>query len=130
MENSIKMRNLWYGRKNKYHARRSGCGKNHIHDSAGEARYCDELGLLELTREIKSYETQVYFNLHGVDGSPITRHKVDFLVQKKDGSQEVHEYKGVETPEWKLKKKLFEAEYKNIKYVVIRRGGTTKRLPK
>jgi hypothetical protein len=113
------MRPLWFERKNKYKAKRSGCQQNHIHDSAGEAEYCNQLELMRRAGEIKSYETQVYFNLHGVGGSPVARHKVDFLVKTKINTQEVHEFKGVETPEWKIKRKLFEAEYHGIKYVVI-----------
>jgi hypothetical protein len=41
------------------------------------------------------------------------------LVHHFDGRKEVHEYKGVATEVWKLKKALFENEYPDIPYIVI-----------
>ena len=55
-----------------------------------------------------------------VNGIRITTHKVDFLVMTKKGKLEVNETKGFPTPEWNLKRKLFEALYPDIPYIVVK----------
>lgn len=111
------MRNF---RKNKYGNASCKCWAEHIHDSRGEASYCNKLSLLKKAKEIKSYETQIKFSL-SINECRICNHYVDFLVQLPDGTSEVHEYKGFPTDVWKLKKKLFEAINPEIPYKVFSR---------
>lgn len=99
-------------------ARSCRCQSGHIHDSRGEAGYCDSLLLLQKDGTIKEYSTQVTFDLR-VKGKLITRHRVDFLVIPRPGVMEVHEYKGVKTEVWLIKRNLFEACYPKIPYHVI-----------
>ena len=70
--------------------------------------------------QIKSFTIQPKYELHGRDGSVVCRHYPDFLVVTLADGEEVRETKsiGSVTQEWKLKKKLFEAEY-DIPYKVI-----------
>jgi len=90
-----------------------------MHDSKGEAGYCNDLALQVLSGDIMKYESQKRFELHDKNGKTISRHFVDFLVHHFDGKTEVHEYKGVATELWKLKKAIFEGEYPDIPYIVI-----------
>jgi hypothetical protein len=101
----------------KYHSRATTCNSGHKHASRIESEYCQQLHLLEKAKQIISYKSQVAFNLE-VNGKLICKHIVDFLVMTKKG-EEVHEVKGFATRDWKLKRKLFEAIYPQIKYYVI-----------
>jgi len=107
-------------RKNKYRNVRCRCNANHMHDSKGEAGYCNDLALQVKAAVIMKYESQIRFDLHGKDGKKVGAHYVDFLIHHFDGKKEVNEYKGVKTSVWKLKKALFESEYPEIPYIVIR----------
>lgn len=93
------------------------CFQSHMHDSRGEAQYCNQLHLLKKAGEIANIETQKTFELK-VNNRKICSHRVDFLVITNDGKWEVHEYKGFGTQVWQLKKKLFEACYPLIPYIV------------
>jgi hypothetical protein len=93
------------------------CG--HIHDSRGEAAYCDILFAKKKAGEIKDYERQKMYDLK-VNGVRICGHRVDFVVTHNDGHIEVEEYKGFLTEIWALKHKLFEAIYPKIPYRVIK----------
>ena len=106
-------------RRNKYSATGCRCKKNHYHDSRGEARYCDELNLLEKAGELQEYKTQVNYDLY-INDKKICRHIVDFEVINKEGKKEIHEFKGFSTALWQLKRKIFEAVYPDIEYKVIR----------
>ena len=108
-------------RKNKYKARRCRCLAGHIHDSKGEAGYCDGLFFQIKSGDLCEYEVQKKFELHGKDGKWVANHYVDFYLTDFDGNHEIHEYKskGTVTPLWKLKKALVEHEYPNIPYTVI-----------
>ena len=107
---------------NKYKNKSCTCNVGHIHDSRGEARYCDELQLLKKAKEISDFEIQKTFSLKAYD-KHITNHRVDFVIIKNDGSQEVHEFKGFATDVWKLKQKLFEANFPEIPYIVVHGMG-------
>lgn len=104
---------------NKYSNDSSWCNQGHLHDSKGEARYCETLDLLKKAGEIRNYKTQQMFALT-VNGKRVTGHIVDFLVMTKKGKLEVHEVKGFPTDLWKVKMNLFEALYPDIEYIVIR----------
>jgi len=100
------------------------CRAGHTHDSKEEARYCDSLFLQLKAKVIKGYDVQKTFKLE-VNGHLICSHRVDFVVETKAGKKEVHEYKGRQFLKpgqgdvWKLKRKLFEALFPEIKYRVI-----------
>jgi hypothetical protein len=98
------------------------CHQSHIHDSRLEADYCDQLALLQKAKEIKGYESQVSFDLV-VKGSKICGHRVDFLVTTNANKKEVHETKGYSTPSWNIKRKLFEALFPKIDYIVVTAKG-------
>ena len=106
-------------RRNKYRNTSCICQRKHIHQSIGEAGYCNQLDLLERAGEIKSYKSQVVYRFK-VRGKHITTHIVDFVVTTKEGKIEVHEFKGFATVLWRVKMKLFEACYPKIPYIVVR----------
>jgi len=106
--------------KSKYGNKNYVCHQEHKHDSIFEGEYCDSLALLVKAGEIKSYKTQVTYHLI-VNGQKITGHRVDFEVEKNDGSLEVHEVKGFADHVWPLKRKLFIALYPDIPYITITR---------
>ena len=54
------MKTFWK-KKNKYGAKKCRCNLNHIHDSAFEARYCNELLLRQKAGDIAEFETQKKF---------------------------------------------------------------------
>jgi len=90
---------------------------------------CDYYGILKIEKKgnlIKDFKRQVTFQLYGHNGNEgkpilVCSHRVDFIVTKNDGTQEVREVKsyGTMTDVWKLKRKLFEANYPKIEYRVI-----------
>ena len=89
-----------------------------VFDSKAERDYYAQLMLMLKTRTILGVERQVKFDLI-IGAKLICRHIVDFVVIDKAG-RSVHEVKGMETAVWRLKKKLFEALYPAIPYVVIK----------
>ena len=97
-------------------------------DSKKEADYYLQLKIEKKARLIKDFERQVSFELRGWTanaqkevGIAVCRHIVDFYVTLKDGTKEVREVKsyGTMTDVWKLKHKLFEANYPDIPYRII-----------
>lgn len=89
-----------------------------LHTSRWEAKYCDRLLADLQARKIKNYKVQVTFELYaGI------KHVVDFVVYNYPlaGTPlvEVREAKGFQTPEWKLKRKMFEKKYPDIPYRVV-----------
>jgi len=75
------------------------------------------LTLLQRAGEIKAFDIQYKIPIE-IDGRHITNHYVDFIVFKKGNITEFHEVKGYATELWKLKRKLVEALYPNIAYIV------------
>jgi hypothetical protein len=104
-------------RTHKYNARRT-LYNGVWYDSKLEAKLAADIELLIISGMAKGVERQKAFTLHGLNRGSICTHYVDFLIEFKDGHYEVWEAKGYPTPEWKLKKKLFEDNYPDIKYVV------------
>ena len=88
-------------------------------DSILEGHRYGQLKLLRQAGEIVDFEMQVVYHLD-VNGIHICDYRADFVVKYPDGHGEVEDTKGVETPEFKLKKKLMLAIY-GIKIVIIRR---------
>lgn len=93
------------------------CSLGHIHDSRDEARYCDTLSFLKKQKQIKNFKGQVLVPIY-INNIKITTCRVDFEVVLNDGSVVWHEFKGFETREWLLKKKLMWAIYGKNKYII------------
>lgn len=108
-----------YGKKNKFGAKRSRCVLDHDHRSGLESEYCGQLRMLEQAGEIKSFEFERFFKLR-VNGRRICGIKPDFLIHYKDGRVEIHECKGIEMPDWKIKWELMQALHPEFNYQVIK----------
>ena len=106
-------------RGHKYNAQSTHCALGHYHPSKLESNYCMQLQMLVKAGEIKGFEYGKKYELR-INGKLIGCHKPDFSVTNNDGTLAVHETKGVSTPDWVLRKNLFEALYPNVPYVVIR----------
>lgn len=87
--------------------------------SKREADYAAELDLRTRGKDIGGWERQVRIPLI-VEGKMIADYVIDFVIQHKDGPLEYVEVKGHETAVWKLKWKLFEALYPDLKKTIIR----------
>lgn len=118
----------------KYGNRRCTCLSRHVHDSRTEADYCNGLLADMQSGRITFYQIQVPYEV-----APGITHVVDFLVQYPDPRIskstahtlfEVHEVKGVQTREWKIKYKLFVEKFPHIKYVIIDRRKPCRSLKK
>jgi len=103
----------------KYKSVRSKCLSGHYHASRLEAGHCNSLYADLKSGRILEYKTQVRFPLE-VNGQLITTHYVDFYVLGKDGTWRVEESKGKEMADWVIKKKLFNAIFPDVVYVVIK----------
>jgi len=101
---------MWYQKKgNKYGAKKSEFqGRSYM--SKKEAQYAQELEFRKLAKEIKKITPQHRLSLD-VNGYHIANYYIDFLIEMKDGSKELHEVKGFATEVWRLKWKLCEALY-------------------
>lgn len=86
--------------------------------SKAEARRYSELRLLELGKQIRDLKRQVTFALYGKNGSPICRYRADFTYWEGD-KYVVEDRKGFETPEFKLKAKLFVDNYPEYDFRVV-----------
>lgn len=124
----MRARNMIWFKPRKYS--NSPCSVDgHRFDSRREADYYGQLKIEKRAKLIKDFEMQVTFELYAwspVDSDysgekiQVCSHRVDFLVTLPDGNYEVREVKGYATPEWNLKRKLFEANYPKIQYKVVR----------
>lgn len=105
--------------RNKYGAKKKDFN-GRMYMSKGEAGYAQELELRRRAGEIVEIVPQYKLSLD-VNGYHICNYYVDFKCTMKDGSEELHEYKGFETTVWQLKWKLTEALYGDqYKLVVIK----------
>lgn len=92
------------------------------YDSRMEAAYAAELDLLMRVvgpYKVASWERQIPVKLE-VNGVLVCTYIVDFLVHWADARDEWVEVKGFETPEWKIKEKLFRALYPHRSFRVVR----------
>ncbi len=103
----------------KYRSIRSKCLSGHNHHSRLEAGHCNALLVDKQAGIIKDYQTQRKVELR-VNGQLITTHYPDFWITNNDGSEMVHETKGKEMADWVIKKKLFNALFPDIPYVVVK----------
>lgn len=83
------------------------------YDSKFEAQVAAELDILQKAGEIKEWERQFKVEIYAWDeyGKPTIRvcsHKVDFRIHHNDKSFELLEAKGIETPDYKWRRKMLE----------------------
>lgn len=99
------------GRSNKYGAKRTEFNGK-IFDSKFEASVAQDLETRKLAGDIRDYETQYRVECwaYREDGTKafVVRHKVDFRIHHNDQSYELHEAKGVETSDWRWRRKCLE----------------------
>lgn len=84
-------------------------------DSKAEAQRYGELQQMQKGGEIRWFSRQPSFVLPGS-----IRYRPDFLVCKRNGTLYVEDVKGMETPEFKLKKKLWDATFTGFPLVVVK----------
>ena len=97
---------------NKYGAKRTVAKDGLKRDSKFEASIADELLLRKQAGDIKDYESQYRVEIwvyreNGLAAFKVS-HKVDFRIHHNDGSFELYEAKGVETPDYKWRRRLLE----------------------
>lgn len=113
---------------NKYGAKKTVAKDGIKRDSKYEASIADELLLRKKTGDIIDYDSQYKVEIPIYDKNGIIihtiKHKVDFRVTKKDKSYELWEAKGVETDDYKWRKKFLELiwlpEHPDYTYIVLK----------
>lgn len=116
------------GGKSKYHAQKTVID-DITFDSHQEARYylylkmCQKEGIVTGIECQPVFPLQDKFTKNGVKYQAIN-YVADFRVKYADGREEIIDVKGMETPVFKLKRKLFEAKYPALTLKVI--GGKRK----
>lgn len=117
-------------KKNKYNAIRTVARDGQKRDSKFEADVADELYMRKVASDILDYDSQfkVEIPIYDKDGDKVdsVSHKVDFRIHHKDGSFELLEAKGVETPDYKWRRRLLESvwlpEHPDHEYTVRKQG--------
>ena len=99
------------GRFNKYGAKRTEFNGK-IYDSKYEASVASDLELRKKAKDIKDYHAQykivaVAYAEYGSEAFKVN-HKVDFRIHHNDGSYELVEAKGVETADYRFRRKCLE----------------------
>lgn len=107
----------------KYHARKTAID-GITFDSKKEADYYCELKMLKLAGVVASFERQVAFELqpkYKKDGKTVRaiRYLADFVVTYDDGHTEVVDVKGLRTDVYKLKRKILEYKYPDIRITEV-----------
>lgn len=106
-------------KRNKYNAVKC-THDGYPYDSRAEAGYAAELDIRVKAKEISGWRRQVVIPLH-VCGREVCKYRIDFEITHLDGSTELVEVKGFPTPLWRLKWKMFEAEYDALHPEIKRR---------
>lgn len=88
--------------------------------SKAEAARYTELKQLQADGQIQWFIRQPSFDLPAG-----LRYVADFLIRWTDGSVSVEDVKGVETDVFKMKRKLFEAQYQNL--TIVKKSGVRAR---
>jgi len=101
-------------RASKYNNQPTPCRHGHVHDSAKEARRCNDLHLLERAGEISQLEQQPKFPIV-VNGIRVCTYVGDFAYLDRDGKRVIEDVKGHKTDVYRLKKKLVEAVYSGVR---------------
>ena len=97
------------GKMNKYHNIKTTVD-GITFDSKAEARYYNIYKLCQDGGTLFNLRMQVPY-VFKIDGKKIFTYKADFQYTDKEGKEHVIDVKGVETPVFRLKKKLIEAQY-------------------
>jgi transcription elongation factor Elf1 len=96
---------------NKYGAKRT-VFNGKLYDSKFEASVASELETRKRAKDIRDYETQYRVECwaYREDGEKafVVKHKVDFRIHHNDGSFELYEAKGIETADYKFRRKCLE----------------------
>lgn len=119
---------------NKFGAKRTEFN-GQIFDSKFEASEAAGLELRKKAGDIKDYDTQfkIEARAYREDGKLafVEKHKVDFRIHHNDGSYELYEAKGVETDNYKFKRKCLELLWlplhKDHIYTVVKQRSTGRR---
>jgi len=117
---------------NKYGAKRTVALDGMRRDSKFEASVADELFARKQAGEILDYDSQFKIEAwaHRADGTPAFKvsHKVDFRIHHLDGSFELYEAKGVETADYKMRRKFLELlwlpDHLDHTYTVVKQRST------
>jgi len=105
-------------RPSKYGAKKTKVDGVVFHSKAEADYYC-ELKILEDIGDVWGFCRQPEFILQDGDGGVI-RYKPDFIVWHSNGEVGVIEVKGMPTPDWIIREKLFRARFPKIKLVVVK----------
>lgn len=101
-----------YFKANKYGAKRTEFD-GYKYDSKFEAGVAADLTLRKRAKDIKDFDKQYKVEMWAYDenGNKAMKvtHKVDFRIHHNDGSYELLEAKGVETADYKMRRKWLEA---------------------
>jgi len=99
------------GKTNKYGAKRTEFNGK-IYDSKFEAETAHSLEMRKKAKDIKDYDTQFKMScwLYDETGNKCfeVKHKVDFRIHHNDGTYELLESKGIETVDYKWRRKVLE----------------------
>ena len=122
------MYSVRYG--NKYGAKKTEFN-GYKYDSKFEASVAQELELRKEAGDILDYDRQYKVEMWAYDqnGKQAMKvsHKVDFRIHHKDGSFELYEAKGVETRDYKMRRKWLETFWLPFNldhtYTVVKQGG-------
>ena len=90
-----------------------------VYDSRGEADYARHLDRRLAAGQLRSWRRGRDWLL--LEPPNTIRYRPDFEVWRLDGTLEAHDFKGMETPVFKLKAKLFRARYPGVPLVVVRK---------
>ena len=105
------------------------------YDSAFEAEWARNLDWLQKAIEIRKWERQfpVEIIAYNSSGDPVitVTHRIDFRLHENDGAYTQLEIKGMETTDYKMRRRLLEAlwlpDHPDHKYQVVKRGGALAR---
>lgn len=104
-------------------------------DSIAEATYYSQMKMLKRAGEIRDFKMQVEYPLIERFEHPTRKRKsgkpsivrgtsliVDFVITDKDGKEYVIDVKGMRTPVFNIKAKIFMVKYNETIYLAKRRG--------
>ena len=96
------------------------CRLGYNHASKGEAGYCDKLHMIK-DHSDEGIDWIIHEKVYAlfVNGVKVCTHKPDWTIFYKDKTTKVIEWKGQEKAMWKLKYKMFKAQYPDIPYEVV-----------
>lgn len=112
MTTAARMPNLLRQSAHKYHAKPTTINEIRFASKA-EGEYYQYLLMLQKAGEVESFTLQPKYELQpayvDIDGRKVRpiHYVADFLVRYPDGSEKVIDVKGVKTPEFRLKQKMF-----------------------